>query len=226
LLFLAEEVMMKRVAVILSGCGYLDGAEITEAISTLIAIGQNGGEYRVFAPNKEVAETNHLTNKPTGQKRNAMQEAARIARGDIQPLEDLKAKDFDALAFPGGFGAALHLCNFAEKGSGGQIDPQVARVVKEFHESRKPIAAICISPAIMALALGNKAVNLTIGDDANTASELEKTGAKHQTCAVEKYVVDHSQKVITTPAYMYGTAKPHQIFEGVSGAIRELIQMA
>jgi len=218
--------MMKRVAVILSGCGYLDGAEITEAISTLIAIGQNGGEYRVFAPNKEVAETNHLTNKPTGQKRNAMQEAARIARGDIQPLEDLKAKDFDALAFPGGFGAALHLCNFAEKGSGGQIDPQVARVVKEFHESRKPIAAICISPAIMALALGNKAVNLTIGDDANTASELEKTGAKHQTCEVEKYVVDHSQKVITTPAYMYGTAKPHQIFEGVSGAIRELIQMA
>ncbi len=217
---------MKKVAVILSGCGFLDGAEITESISTLIAIGQNGASYKVFAPNKDVAETNHLTQKPTGQKRNALQESARIARGDIQPLENLKATDFDALAFPGGYGAALHLCNFAEKGSGGQIDPQVARVVKEFNDSHKPIAAICISPAIMALALGNKGVNVTIGEDAGTASELEKTGAKHQNCAVEKYVVDHSNKVITTPAYMYGTAKPHQIFEGVSGAISELIKMA
>jgi enhancing lycopene biosynthesis protein 2 len=218
--------MMKKVAVILSGCGFLDGAEITEAISTLIAIGQNGAAYEVFAPNKEVAETNHLTQKPTGQKRNVLQEAARIARGEIQPLEQLKAKDFDALAFPGGFGAALHLCDFGEKGSGGNIDPQVARIVKEFSESHKPIAAICIAPAIMALALGTKGVNVTIGEDAGTASELEKTGAKHQNCAVEQYVVDHSNKVITTPAYMYGSARPHQIFAGVSGAIAELIKMA
>ena len=217
---------MKNIAVILSGCGYLDGAEITEAISTLIAIGQHGGNYKVFAPNKDVAETNHLTQKPTGQNRNVLQEASRIARGDIQPLENLQAKDFDALAFPGGFGAALHLCNFAEKGSGGEIEPQVARVVKEFHDSGKPIAAICIAPAIMGLALGNKGVTVTIGEDQGTATELEKTGAKHSNCAVEKYVVDHSNKVITTPAYMYGTAKPHQIFEGVSGAIGELIKMA
>lgn len=217
---------MKKVAVILSGCGFLDGAEITEAISTLIAIGQNGAAYEVFAPNKDVAETNHLTQKPTGQKRNVLQEAARIARGEIQPLEQLKAKDFDALAFPGGFGAALHLCDFGEKGSGGHIDPQVARIVKEFSDSHKPIAAICIAPAIMALALGKKGVNVTIGEDAGTASELEKTGAKHQNCAVEQYVVDHSNKVITTPAYMYGSARPHQIFAGVSGAIAELIKMA
>ncbi|MCA9422001.1 MAG: isoprenoid biosynthesis glyoxalase ElbB [Nitrospira sp.] len=217
---------MKKVAVILSGCGFLDGAEITEAISTLIAIGQNGADYKVFALNKEVEETNHLTQKSTGQKRNVLQEAARIARGDIQPLEQLKAQDFDALAFPGGFGAALHLCDFAKKGSGGHIDPQVARVVKEFVDSHKPIAAICIAPAIMALALGKKGVNVTIGEDAGTASELEKTGAKHQNCAVEHYVVDHSNKVITTPAYMYGSARPHQIFAGVSGAIAELIKMA
>lgn len=217
---------MKKVAVILSGCGFLDGAEITEAISTLIAIGQNGAAYEVFAPNKDVEEMNHLTQKPTGQKRNVLQEAARIARGEIQPLEQLKAKDFDALAFPGGFGAALHLCDFGEKGSGGHIDPQVARIVKEFSDSHKPIAAICIAPAIMALAFGKKGVNVTIGEDAGTASELEKTGAKHQNCAVEQYVVDHSNKVITTPAYMYGSARPHQIFAGVSGAIAELIKMA
>jgi len=217
---------MKTVAVILSGCGFLDGAEITEAISTLIAIGQHGAQYKVFAPDKDVAETNHLTKKPTGQQRNALQEAARIARGNIQPLEELKAQDFDALVFPGGFGAAIHLCNFAEKGSGGEIDPQVIRILKEFSESQKPIAAICIAPAIMALAFGKKGVNVTIGEDAGTAAEIEKTGAKHQNCAVEKFVVDQSNRIITTPAYMYGSAKPHQIFAGVSGAIAELIKMA
>ena len=217
---------MKKVAVVLSGCGFLDGAEITEAISTLVAIGQQGAEYRCFAPNKDVPETNHLTKQPTGQTRNALQEAARIARGEIQPLEELQASDFDALAFPGGFGAAILLCDFAQKGSGGTIDPQVLRIVKEFHESRKPIAAICIAPAIMALALGDQGVTVTIGDDPGTASEVEKTGAKHLNCAVEKYVVDSANKIITTPAYMYGTAKPHQIFEGVSGAIAELIKMA
>jgi len=108
----------------------------------------------------------------------------------------------------------------------GEIDAQVQRVVKEIHDSGKPIAAICIAPAIMALAFGNKGVNITIGDDTGTASELEKTGAKHSNCAVERYVVDTGNKIITTPAYMYGTAKPHQIFEGVSGAIKELLQMA
>ncbi len=217
---------MKKIAVILSGCGYLDGAEITEAVSILVSIGQHGADYKCFAPNKDVVETNHLTQKSTGQNRNVLQEAARIARGEIQSLEDLKIQDFDALAFPGGFGAALHLCDFAQKGSGGNIDPQVLRIVKEFHDSKKPIAAICIAPAIMALAFGDKGVNVTIGDDQGTASEVEKTGAKHSNCAVEKYVVDMANKVITTPAYMYGGAKPHQIFEGVSGAIAELIKMA
>ena len=217
---------MKKVAVILSGCGYLDGAEITEAVSILVSIGQHGADYKCFAPNKDVVETNHLTQKSTGQNRNVLQEAARIARGEIQSLEDLKIQDFDALAFPGGFGAALHLCDFAQKGSGGNVDSEVLRIVKEFHDSKKPIAAICIAPALMALAFGDKGVNVTIGDDQGTASEVEKTGAKHSNCAVEKYVVDMANKVITTPAYMYGSAKPHQIFEGVSGAIAELITMA
>ncbi len=220
------EGMMKNIAVILSGCGFLDGSEITEAISTLVAIGQRGAAYRCFAPNRDVPETNHLTQQPTGHKRNVLQESARIARGEVRPLEDLVAKDFDALAMPGGYGAALHLCDFAKQGSGGTIDPEVLRIVKEFHAARKPIAAICIAPTIMALAFGKQGVKVTIGDDQGTASEIEKTGATHTSCAVENFVVDDANKVITTPAYMYGTAKPHQIFEGIGGAIDALLKMA
>ncbi len=217
---------MKQVAVILSGCGFLDGSEITEAVGTLVAIGQRGAAYRCFAPDRDVPETNHVTKESTGQTRNALWEAARIARGEIQPLDKLVAKNFDALAMPGGFGAALHLCDFAKKGSGGAVDPEVLRIVNEFHRAGKPIAAICIAPAVMALAFGTLGVNVTIGEDAGTASEIEKTGAKHAACAVEKFVVDNANKVITTPAYMYGAAKPHQIFEGIGGAIEALLKMA
>ena len=217
---------MKNIAVILSGCGFLDGSEITEAISTLVAIGQQGAAYRCFAPNRDVPETNHLTQQPTGHTRNVLQESARIARGEVRPLEELHAGDFDALALPGGYGAALHLCDFAQKGSGGAIDPEVLRIVNAFHTARKPMAAICIAPTIMALAFGKQGINVTIGDDQDTASEIEKTGAKHAACAVEKFVVDTANKVITTPAYMYGTAKPHQIFEGIGSAIDALLKMA
>ncbi len=217
---------MKQVAVVLSGCGFLDGSEITEAVSTLVAIGQRGAAYRCFAPDRDVPETNHVTQQPTGHMRNVLQESARIARGDIHPLEELHARDFDALALPGGYGAALHLCDFAQKGSGGAVDPEVLRIVNAFHEARKPMAAICIAPAIMALVFGKQGINVTIGDDAGTASEIEKTGASHADCAVEKFVVDADRKVITTPAYMYGTAKPHQIFEGVGAAIDALLKMA
>ena len=128
--------------------------------------------------------------------------------------------------FPVGMGPRFIYVILPNGAAGGQIDSQVLRIVREFHDDRKPIAAICIAPAIMALAFGEQGVNVTIGEDQGTASEVEKTGAKHTNCAVEKFVVDSANKVITTPAYMYGTAKPHQIFEGVSGAIAALMKMA
>ena len=41
--------------------------------------------------------------------RNVMEESARIARGKVDPLSKLTANDFDAVIFPGGFGAAKNL---------------------------------------------------------------------------------------------------------------------
>src|SRR5690606_29163524 len=107
---------MKKIAVVLSGCGHQDGAEITEAISALIAIGQNGADYEIFAPNKEFKVTNPLTGEATSDQRNILEESGRIARGHIKDLSQLNEKSFDALVFPGGFGAALHLSDWALKG--------------------------------------------------------------------------------------------------------------
>ena len=215
---------MKKIAVVLSGCGFKDGAEITESVSTLIALSENQVDYQVFAPNTDFTSTNHL-NDGSGDSRNVLTESARISRGNAKDLKELNPAGFDAVVFPGGFGAALHLCTWATDGSNCQVNPDAERVIKEFHSQSKPIAAICIAPALIAKVLGDKGVSVTIGNDKETAQEINKTGAQHVDCAVDDYVTDRESKVITTPAYMFD-AKPNQVFTGISKAIKELVEMA
>ena len=218
--------MSKRVAVVLSGCGHKDGAEITETVSTLIALSEEGAAYEVFAPNQSFSVTDPVSSQPSGEIRNVLKEAARISRGKIRDLKELKSTDFDAVAFPGGFGAALHLCTWAQEGAKCKVNPEAERVVKEFYAEEKPIAAICIAPALIARVLGPKGVTLTIGNDKDTAAEISKTGALHEECAVTDYVTDRDHRVISTPAYMYDDAKPSEVFTGVRAAIQELVEMA
>lgn len=218
--------MAKKIAVVLSGCGHKDGAEITESVSSLIAISETGSTYEVFAPDQVFAVNNPITAKPTGESRNLLTEAARIARGHIHPLNELKAKDFDALVLPGGFGVALNLCSWAQDGAKCKVNPEVERVLKDFFKSQKPIGAICIAPALVARVLGPEGVTLTIGKDPDTAAEIGKTGAHHEDCAVDDFVTDRENRIVSTPAYMYGEARPHEVFTGVRKAIRELVEMA
>lgn len=217
---------MKTIAVVLSGCGHRDGAEITEAVSTLIAIGEAKAKYEIFAPDMEFKVTDPLTGEPTPETRNVLTEAGRIARGKIRNVSELSAEDFDGLAFPGGFGAALHLCTFASAGAKAKVNPEVARVIKEFHSLSKPIAGICIAPALIACVLGSEGITVTIGNDNGTGTEIAKTGAYHENCAVDDFVTDRENKIVTTPAYMYDDAKPSQVFEGIRKAIFELVEMA
>lgn len=195
--------MKKKIGVVLSGCGVRDGSEIHEAVLTLLAIDRNSGEAVCMAPNEEFAETNHLTMQETGGKRNALVEAARIARGNIQDIKHVTAADLDAIVFPGGFGAAKNLCTFAEKGAEATIQPDVARLLKEMAAAQKPICAICIAPALIAAALGKElAPEVTIGNDAGTAAAINQTGSTHVDCPVTEFVVDRKNKIVTTPAYM------------------------
>lgn len=217
---------MKKIAVILSGCGHQDGAEITESVSTLIALSELGAEYTVFAPSLEFKANNFLTGQSTDQTRNVMQEAARISRGQVMDLVNLNPFEFDGLALPGGYGAALHLCDWAKKGSACDVLPAAQKAIEAFYKSEKPILAICIAPALIAKVLGHHGLTLTIGKDKETAQEIEKTGAHHEECAVDDYVTDREHKVVTTPAYMYDDAKPCEVFIGIRGAAKEFFEMA
>jgi len=205
---------MKKVAVVLSGCGVYDGSEIHEAVLTLLAIEQNDANYHCFAPN--IAQhhvINHLTGEVSeNEHRNVLVESARIARGDIEDLCELREQDFDALIVPGGFGAAKNLCNFALDGDNYEVNEQVLSACQAFAKADKPAGYMCIAPAMLPL-IYPKGVQGTIGTDAGTASLISAKGLVHNDCNVEDIVIDNAHKLVTTPAYMLATS----IAEAASG---------
>lgn len=218
--------MGTRVGVVLSGCGFQDGAEIHESVLTLLALDRAGCEVSCFAPDVPQARVvNHLTGEETAETRNVLVESARIARGEIRDLASAKAEDLDALVLPGGFGAALNLSDFAAKGGEATVHEDLARLLRAMHEAKKPIGAICIAPGVVAAALGARRPTLTIGNDAGTAEALEACGAKHEACPVESFVVDSANRIVSTPAYMLGPTIRH-VAEGIERCVAEVLKMA
>lgn len=216
---------MKKIAVLLAGCGFQDGSEITETVSTLIAIGEAQASYQCYSPEVAFTSKNHLDSTDT-ETRSTRIESARIARGNVLPLAQLNSQDYDALIIPGGFGVALHLCDWAHKGSRCSVHKEVESVIHGFYQEQKPIGAICIAPALIARVLGSNEMTLTIGDDVETAAEIEKTGAIHENCTVEDFITDRAHRIVTTPAYMYDSASPYQVSQGIKGLIKEVVEMA
>ncbi len=217
---------MVKVGVVLSGCGVQDGSEIHEAVLSLLALDRAGAQVECFAPNVEVEAVDHLKGTPSG-KRNALVESARIARGKVRDVKSAKASELDALVFPGGFGAAKVLCDFAVAGEKARVQPDVGRLLAEMLRAKKPICAICIAPAMLAAALRDAGVKgaLTIGTDVATAKKLEAMGARHQACPVEEICVDEEHRIVTTPAYMLA-GRISEAAAGIERAIGALLRMA
>lgn len=216
---------MKKVAVILSGCGVYDGSEIHESVLTLLAIEQNGASYRCFAPN--IAQhhvINHLTGEVSeGENRNVLVESARIARGNIEDLVDLQTQEFDALIVPGGFGAAKNLCNFALDGDNYEVNTQVLSACQGFAKADKPAGYMCIAPAMLPL-IYPKGVQGTIGTDKGTAALITARGLIHENCNVDEVVIDHAHKLVTTPAYMLATSLT-EAASGINNLVKNVLAL-
>jgi len=215
--------MKKRVAFVLSGCGVKDGTEIHEAVAALIALDRAGYEVVFTAPDVQQTMTvDHSSEKLETTARNALSEGARIARGKITPLSELCPEDYDAVFFPGGFGAALTLCSFASDGSNCSVNPDVASLIDDARKDGKPIAAMCIAPVILARTIPG--AKLTIGNHPDTAAAIEAMGAVHVECSVSDAVIDFDRKLVTTPAYMLAGG-PAGVFEGAEKLVEKLEQL-
>lgn len=213
----------KRFAVILSGNGVFDGSEIHEAVMTLYAIDRNNAEYQIFAPDIDQYHVlNHLNGEAMDEKRNVLVESARIARGNAKPLSEYFCEDFDALIFPGGFGAAKNLSTFAFDGINCTVEPWVEKAIKSTHAAGKPIGALCIAPVILARILGN--VILTVGQDKDTTEALELMGAKAIKTSAREIAIDRQNKIVTNPCYMLDSSIV-DIAEGANNVVIALLTM-
>ncbi len=219
--------MKKKIGVVLSGCGVFDGAEIHESVLTLLAIDRAGAEAICMAPNIEQMHViNHLKGEPTDEKRNVLVESARIARGEIKDIAEVKVDDIDGLIFPGGFGAAKNLSDFAVNGENCKVNPDVIRLVREFAAKKKPQATCCIAPAMYAKVFDGESISptLTIGNDKDVAGKIEQMGSKHQECAATDMICDDENKIVSTPAYMSGK-NISEVAEGIEKTVNKLISM-
>ena len=218
-----------KVAVLLAGCGHLDGAEVREAVLTLLALDHHGATYHCIAPNAEQHHViNHVTGQPVpGAVRNILEEASRIARvGQCLDLAEARVEHYDALIMPGGYGVAKNHCTFAFKGADAEVRPDVAEFVRGFFEARKPVGAICIAPALVALVLaGQESVDLTLGNDEGVAKAMRKLGQRHKdTPHAREIVIDEVHKLITTPAYMFDDARLSDVFVGIERCVAEVLK--
>jgi enhancing lycopene biosynthesis protein 2 len=221
--------MNKKIGVVLSGSGVYDGAEIHESVLTLLAVDREGAEAVCMAPDMDQMHViNHVTNSEIpGEKRNVLVESARIARGKIRDIKTVKAGDLDALIFPGGYGAAKNLSDFAVKGENCHVHPEVARLVREMTKAKKPVGVMCIAPGMMAkIAQENGThIKMTIGNDRETATALKNMGADHVDTPVTEIVVDEKNKVVSTPAYMLAQ-RISDAATGIEKLVKKVIGMA
>lgn len=215
---------MKNIAVIISGCGHLDGAEIRESVLALLYLDKAGANYQIFAPDWDQHHViNHITGKEIAEKRNILVEAARIARGNVKALENINIDEFDGLIIPGGFGVAKNLSNIAFVGGDGDANPQISTIIKGFLREKKPIGAICIAPAMLVAAVRDVTVALvTIGEENDLIAKL---GGKHQICDSDEIAIDQANKIVTCSAYMREDRISH-IAIGIEKLVNEVLKMA
>ena len=214
---------MKKFAVVLSGCGVFDGAEIHEATLSMLAIAKKGCSYKIFAPDIDQHHViNHITGEEMDETRNVLIESARIARGNITDLDKFNPVEFDGLLFPGGFGAAKNLSTWAFEEANATVLPGVEKAINGMVSLKKPVGALCISPVLLARILGE--VHLTIGDDEETIDAIESLGTKHVYTTHGEVVVDPEHNLVTTPCYMLD-ATIDQIAEGAYNVVDAMIKM-
>ena len=218
---------MKKVGVLLSGCGVNDGAEIHESVLTMLFLDKPGVEMILMAPNiDQMHVINHYTGQEMEDYRNVLVESSRIARGEIKDMAEVSGNDLDALIIPGGFGVAKNLCDYAMAGPECSVNPDVYRLIVELRLMNKPIGAICIAPVMMAKILGEQeeSANMTIGYDETTSTDIISMGSKHIDCPVTEMIIDEDKKIVTTPAYMEANSIK-EAADGIEQLIKQVLSM-
>lgn len=213
---------MKKYCVLLFGCGSKDGSEINEAVFSLLALSQRGIEYDMFAPNrKQYDAINYLTDEERAEELNILEESAKIARGEIQPLEKLNVDDYDALIIPGGYGAIKNSTNFGVENHKLELLDDVSKVIMGFYNAKKPIGAICIYPSVMAILFKDTKIKVTTGLDPESKKLIDFTKAEIVLADSDEIVVDEKHKIVSTAAFMNDVSLA-KVYTGIDKLVKKV----
>ena len=218
---------MLKIAVILSGCGHKDGAEIHESVFTLLALSKQGVEVTIFAPNRPQYHTlNHYQDEECTTNRNILEESARIARGDIKALTECNSDNFDALILPGGFGALKNFTNYPAEDGIWEVNKDIKEIILAFHTQKKPIGAICIFPSILAILFKDEPIVVTTGLNPESKKLIDFTKAHVELIDSDEIVVDPLHLFVSTPAFMNGESSLHKTYCGIEKLTTKIIELS
>ena len=226
---------MKKIGILLSGCGVYDGAEIQESVLTMLAIEEANAEYFCISIDKPQYHTiNHLTGEEEQENRNMLVESARIARGKVIDIKNVDLREMDGLVIPGGFGSAKNFTEWAFKGPEGKILPEVKLLLINLMNIGKPILALCVSPVVIAKALEGSGLSskLTIGSTQFSSpyeiksfmEGMESVGINTEEKNVEEILIDNENRIITAPCYML-EASILDVRKNIKQGVSALIEM-
>lgn len=211
----------KRFAVVLAGCGNMDGNNIQEVVVLLTSIVQAEATFQCFAPDVEQMEVvDHYSGREMPERRYVLHEAARMVQGDVKPLSEFKADEFDALVFPGGLGVTKNLCTYAVAGTNATVNEEVKNAILAMHNAKKPIGALCIAPVVVALVL--RKGTITLGSHCDVSKDVEAIGLTHKETKRDEFVEDKENLLFTTPCFMLKNDLVH-LSKGVSSMVNAML---
>ena len=197
---------MSNFAVILSGCGSLDGSDVWEVVLISYYLSRRGGNPIFFAPDAEQKEVmDHVTQSIAQESRNVLRESARIAGGGIKEIRTLSGRDVDGLILPGGYGSVKNLADLFGEPENEYLKPkpELQRIIREIYRRKKPIGACGLASLLVASALRDVVetpLTLTIGKDPELIKQIEEMGAVHVLSRGTEAVMDSEHRVVSTPA--------------------------
>jgi len=222
--------MAKRVGVLLSGCGRLDGSDVAESILTLLVIERAGAQAVCAAPDvDQAAVIDHVSGeRAEGAALNAWAEAARLVGPEIRPLSALTVDSIDALIVPGWEGPIATMSDYPQKQALCQIQPEVAQLLRAMLQARRPMGFFGLSALLAARVLGPAArVRLTLGSKGTPAAKHAAVmGADVRPCAPEDVTIDQKARVYSTPGFLAEGAKMPAVARAVDRLVRAVVANA
>jgi len=205
---------MKTVGLLISGIGFNRGTSVWDVSYVLKELERCNAKPIPIAPREGIEKNIPGPRRKSEPKRNYLNEAKMMVRGEVYYLDQIDSNDLDTLIIPGGRGAVTVFSSLLRDGTETQFLPELRELVISFFFRNKYIASIGYGGALLAVLLRNITEPiLTIGEDVEIIEVLKKMGADVLKVKPDEVILDEKSKIISTP----GTSPNSSLYKACKG---------